>query len=305
MSQTTSLYRHFDESGSLLYVGISLSAVARLKQHMDAAHWSDRITSVKIEQHPTRSAALDAECAAIQLERPLWNKANATGKIREGGFALSALFAPTSKKDAREQRSGIVAAQRGVSISHFGEELRQDDLDVLLVVSGIAPTGQRATTEASILAALKWGRSQGDYIRLRSCCDRLSNGIILVNGSNERRALMNEVNSKGGALARAIDPVVYGLMPYSGWSTCHWEQRLNLAPLAKWLHSFYFSNRDSIGCSVATLHNLCGSRQKALRAFKQSLKAALDDLVSIGFLASYELVGEIVAVRRQRAIAAA
>ncbi len=67
------LYRHFDAAGQLLYVGISLSAVARLAAHKGSAHWYDQITSVSIEQCESREALLDAEREAILAERPLHN----------------------------------------------------------------------------------------------------------------------------------------------------------------------------------------------------------------------------------------
>jgi hypothetical protein len=44
------LYRHFDKDGTLLYVGISLSAINRLGQHKDNAHWFSSIKRVEIEQ---------------------------------------------------------------------------------------------------------------------------------------------------------------------------------------------------------------------------------------------------------------
>lgn len=69
----TALYRHFDAVGQLLYVGISLSAVARLAGHKQTAHWFENIARVDIEWHPTREAALEAEVSAIQLEHPLHN----------------------------------------------------------------------------------------------------------------------------------------------------------------------------------------------------------------------------------------
>ncbi len=67
------LYRHFDKEGRLLYVGISLSAVARLAAHKGSAHWYDQITSVSIEQCESREALLDAEREAILAEKPLHN----------------------------------------------------------------------------------------------------------------------------------------------------------------------------------------------------------------------------------------
>lgn len=72
----TSLYRHWDIEGNLLYVGISLSAVYRLSQHMSGAAWADQINKVTLETFPTRAKALAAERLAIRQERPKWNKAH-------------------------------------------------------------------------------------------------------------------------------------------------------------------------------------------------------------------------------------
>lgn len=67
------LYRHFDAKGTLLYVGISLSAVNRLAAHRDASSWYWSIATVTIEVLPTREAAEEAERLAIRKERPLFN----------------------------------------------------------------------------------------------------------------------------------------------------------------------------------------------------------------------------------------
>jgi hypothetical protein len=69
----TQLYRHFGKDGELLYVGISISAMARLGQHKDDASWFSDIRRVDIETFPTREDALTAERAAIQDENPKHN----------------------------------------------------------------------------------------------------------------------------------------------------------------------------------------------------------------------------------------
>jgi predicted GIY-YIG superfamily endonuclease len=69
----TALYRHFDEDGALLYVGVSLSALARLGQHQANAHWFGCIANVTIQWFETRSEAMEAELAAIRSERPKYN----------------------------------------------------------------------------------------------------------------------------------------------------------------------------------------------------------------------------------------
>lgn len=72
MKTPTQLYRHFDAEGRLLYVGVSLSAIARLGQHKKAP-WFGRIATVTVENFPTRAAALSAEMRAIQRENPQHN----------------------------------------------------------------------------------------------------------------------------------------------------------------------------------------------------------------------------------------
>ena len=67
------LYRHFDKSGNLLYVGVSLSTIQRLSQHKNQSHWFNDISQVTIEQFPNRDAALFAERTAIKKENPLHN----------------------------------------------------------------------------------------------------------------------------------------------------------------------------------------------------------------------------------------
>lgn len=70
----TALYRHFDEAGNLLYVGISLNAVARLSQHAQGSTWAGDIRRVTVEMFSARKPALVAEANAIKSERPRFNK---------------------------------------------------------------------------------------------------------------------------------------------------------------------------------------------------------------------------------------
>ncbi len=76
MSSSVSLYRHFDCEDRLLYVGISLSAIARLAQHRNSSGWFSKIAKVTIEKYPSREAAAGAEREAIRKEQPLFNRAH-------------------------------------------------------------------------------------------------------------------------------------------------------------------------------------------------------------------------------------
>jgi hypothetical protein len=67
------LYRHFDSDGRLLYVGISMSTLIRLRQHKMVSHWFESIVRVEIEYHESREAAMNAEQRAVVDENPLHN----------------------------------------------------------------------------------------------------------------------------------------------------------------------------------------------------------------------------------------
>ena len=67
------LYRFYDASDVLLYVGITADFGSRVKGHQAEKHWSDLIVNVRLEHFATRSEALDAERVAIRDENPLYN----------------------------------------------------------------------------------------------------------------------------------------------------------------------------------------------------------------------------------------
>lgn len=84
----TALYRHFAADGSLLYVGISLSHLARLCQHRETSGWYGEIARVEIEWFPHREAALSAEKVAIVRERPRHNVIHARFDRQESAEQL-------------------------------------------------------------------------------------------------------------------------------------------------------------------------------------------------------------------------
>jgi len=69
----TNLYRHYNTTGILLYVGISISAIKRLSEHAVQSRWFNQIAVIKIEKFETREEAQLAEKQAIEQESPLFN----------------------------------------------------------------------------------------------------------------------------------------------------------------------------------------------------------------------------------------
>jgi CopG-like RHH_1 or ribbon-helix-helix domain, RHH_5 len=69
----TQLYRYFDSDDRLLYIGVSISAVARLEAHKNSSHWFNQAGRMTWETLPDRYAALKAEKEAISALRPPFN----------------------------------------------------------------------------------------------------------------------------------------------------------------------------------------------------------------------------------------
>jgi hypothetical protein len=69
-----SVYKFFDASGQLLYVGITNHALNRWSSHATTKTWWNKVVSSTIEHYPSQSAAREAEKTAIRVERPLHNR---------------------------------------------------------------------------------------------------------------------------------------------------------------------------------------------------------------------------------------
>lgn len=68
------VYRIFDASGRLLYVGITWTPRERWRRHRKRADWWPSVAAAAIECHPSEQDALRAELAAIKAENPIHNK---------------------------------------------------------------------------------------------------------------------------------------------------------------------------------------------------------------------------------------
>lgn len=68
-----SVYRCYDSTGRLIYVGCARNWKRRVQNHRTVAWWGDQIADVRHEEFPDKDAALTAERRAIATENPRWN----------------------------------------------------------------------------------------------------------------------------------------------------------------------------------------------------------------------------------------
>jgi Arm DNA-binding domain/GIY-YIG catalytic domain len=67
------LYRFYDPTCDLLYVGQSMPIIKRFKKHATEKAWWKEIYQIIIEPFATREEALEAERVAIKTEHPKYN----------------------------------------------------------------------------------------------------------------------------------------------------------------------------------------------------------------------------------------
>lgn len=76
----TAVYRFYNSSHVLLYVGITDSPAVRWRDHAKKKPWWSQVAERTLAWHPDRKAAAAEESVAIQTEEPLYNVA---GRPRE------------------------------------------------------------------------------------------------------------------------------------------------------------------------------------------------------------------------------
>lgn len=70
---TVALYRHYDESGALLYVGISCDLTRRTRSHAKFSPWFEQVHRTTVEYFGGVVDALRSEEIAVRTESPRHN----------------------------------------------------------------------------------------------------------------------------------------------------------------------------------------------------------------------------------------
>lgn len=73
-SLPTSVYKYYDKSGILIYVGITHGGILRNRQHNDSKAWWKYVAKQEVEHYPGRALAHKREVELIEKFRPPFNK---------------------------------------------------------------------------------------------------------------------------------------------------------------------------------------------------------------------------------------
>ncbi len=243
------------------------------------------------------------------VQLPLWSEAK---RGIPNSLVRSALFSAIQGKGRRYIDEEIIYAQKGITIKFTGKQLNQEDLtlwETLVHMARKHPLGDECDfTAYAILKSQNLPINHGSYKRLHSGIVRLKACAVEIEYDEKEYmgSLIEEVAKEKNTKYYVIrlNKNLISLFSETQFTAIDWQQRLELRgkPLAMFLHAFYSSHAVPFPMKLETLRQMSGSRSKQPADFKRKIKAALDDLVKIGFLSGYEIDGNIVTVKRMFAL---
>jgi hypothetical protein len=208
-------------------------------------------------------------------------------------MARSALFSCIQGKDRRFIKDALLATVDGVEIRFTGEQLNQDDHDLLMQLIFMARAtalSKWVTVSAyAILKALGRKVSGKQYRELRTDISRLAAGMVSIRNAKVKieyighhliaKASQHEISRHW---IYRLDPELKPLYGDITHTLIDWEKRLALKgkDLARWVQLYMATHAKPYPVKVDTLRQLSGSRAKALRNFRAQLRLALDDLIA-------------------------
>jgi len=272
----------------------------------------DKVAQRKSRAARRTSAQADPSAGEVRIiQLPFWPKQT---RALPNDLARSALFTVQNRKQTRKHlHQAEVAAFGDIKLRYTGEQLRQDDEDVWLAIQHLArnrPIQEPVVFRPiDMVRSLGWAikgqsytRLKGTIVRLKATDLQVQCSVGLFGGSliqtyafsrDEGDIANFDVDITDmldkGYWAIWLDQHISQLFRPDTYTLIDWEQRRQLAPLAKWLHSYFKGHSDPFPIKVATIQKMCGTNAVNLFHFRDDLKRALNRLQQIGFLLAWHL----------------
>ena len=203
----------------------------------------------------------------------------------------------------------------GGRITYTGEELRQDDATVWLQLVQMARDTQLGSpvefTPYSFCKAVGWTPAGETYAHLRKCLTRLQATALAFYAERTRHTISlsmipafnwrDERTGKSLPLYQVnLAPELAALFHGQHFTYLLWTQRQQLPEgLSTWLHGYLSSHKQPRPLALNEIQraaDLTVSRHDNLRKL---VAAALDELLKVGFLVSWKINDDHVAVVRR------
>ncbi len=265
----------------------------------------DKSLSTRIERMQQKAAEIEAN-AILQL--PLWPEAK---RGTPNTFLRSALFSAIQGKDRNYLEGKKLASQDGFTVTYTGQQLNQEDLtlwETLVHLARETPLGNICNfTAHGILKALGLSVGGDEHKRLHRSITRLQACSVQITYNPERKTYFGPLVKAGVKdeltkhYAVELNRELIRLYGETQWTALDWAQRkaLRRKPLAQALHGYYSSHTVPYVVTLAFLQRITGSKNQQKAGFKAKLRAALGELVDIGFLSAFAIDGDRVSVQRQ------
>lgn len=101
------VYRFYDRSGTLLYVGMTGRLLMRPQQHEQTQPWWNEVATMTVEHYPDRPSASFAEKAAVRAENPLYNEVRFAGKTPLQSFRCDADVWRAAQEKAKSEGTDL------------------------------------------------------------------------------------------------------------------------------------------------------------------------------------------------------
>lgn len=273
--------------------------------------WISNFMTQPIAHHLKRLQQLQGYQRGEQL--PLWPE---DVRCAPNELLRSALFNARNRNQPRRYlRQETLAVIGGGRIIYTGEELRQDDATVwlqLLQMAGDTPLGTAVEfTPYSFCMSVGWTPSGETYAHLRKCLTRLQATALAFYAERTRHTISLSMipvfcwqdDASGKPLPRyqvKLAPELAVLFHGRHFTYLLWEQRRQLSEgLATWLHGYLASHKQPRSLAIKEIQrgaDLTFNRPDNLRA---AVVRALNDLQNAGFLVSWQINGDHIAVIRR------
>lgn len=223
---------------------------------------------------------------------PVWKSEN---RAMPNVIVRSSLFTARNPRTPRVYRKNETLAVIGPGeIEYTGEELRQDDEDVLLCLvnearklfgsDNLENPGKRFRipfNRGALVAELGWTRNSRSYQRLRECLTRLKATELTVKvsladiDSGHSVSLLTEYAWNDGSYWVEI-PALFFRLYGKQYTSISWEQRQKLPfGLARWLQAYVLSHRDPYPVTMAKIAEGAGLKIPANKTERLALRRAI------------------------------
>jgi hypothetical protein len=255
------------------------------------------------DQSPKQSPPATQVLATKRL--PMWADNERAGPNVLMRSSIFGIAPPRTKRwvaGASEPREVVVLGD--IQISMIGEELRQEDADVLFGILHLARITSRhggvvEFTASDFIRELGWGRDGRSYQRLHGIIRRLASTTFIVSG---KMAASGQFAERGFTLLQydfvrdterrytgkwrvTVATSTVNLFWVGHYSRIHWDLHKELrSPLARYLHLLYATYKGTLSFGLEQLHALCGSQQKHMPAFRQAVTRAQEELHELGII---------------------